>query len=117
MKKAITLGLAALLGLAGCSEELGETKPTKSSISGIPLSSATASQYGYDYFAGIFKVDGKTVLARTRNTHTSRVAEAQALVNMEINDGDNEAVQLTGHYENDRFFITSLESNGYTINF
>lgn len=120
MKEKLTrllFGASLLATMVGCSES-DQTKYTREVISGIPLSSGVCAYGGtHNSFAGTFRSGDKIFLARSVDSYAPEIAEAEALNNMEINDGDKEPVQLTGHYKDDRFIIETLKSNGYTINF
>ena len=36
-------------------------------------------------------------------------------LSFKINDGDNEQIELTGQYKDNKFEINSVTANGYTI--
>lgn len=129
VKKTLCALLAtSTIGLLGCVENIAEGKPKDITISGKPISVAyTSNTYSeYGAFAGVFEVDGKLLLAyrsRTGEKFASNQdeslpnAKAAAVVQSEMNDGDNELVSLTGQYRKNQFELSSIEANGYKIDF
>lgn len=106
------------------------TVPPVTTIKGIPLSVQQNGDFGKRgeqmfNLATVLDVDGKKVLASGYNSTTLafnghpslRVLEAAALIQSEMNDGDNEPIELTGEYSGNRFNIQSVTANGYRINF
>ena len=112
----------ATIGLAGCSEKSVEEIQKDITIFGKPISVVytpnTYSEYGG--FTGVFEVNGKPLLAYKQwksNKEGFPNAKAAALIQSEMNDGDDELVNLTGQYRGDQFELSSIEANGYKINF
>ncbi len=101
--------------LTGCQEE----KPLET-IVGKPLS-VTGQKAGWypGEIALVLEVEGKNVLAY--HDGTADYLSAAAIVQSEIDDGDNETVELVGRYENyenaNRFRIKSLKANGIYLKF
>jgi len=125
-KTLCVLVAAATIGLVGCDQksanEIQRDLEIKKeiTISGKPISVAytpsTKTEYGT--FAAVFEIDGKFLLAYRRETdRIIPYAEAAAVVQSEMNDGDNEPVNLIGHYQGNRFELSSIEANGYKIDF
>ena len=119
-----TLCTLALLG-ASCINDYPQNTPLET-ITGIPLSTGESYARDLGTFAVVIEQEGKHILARSGlsgnseqqyGTGTIQKATAQALVESEMNDGDDEPIELTGHYQDDRFIISSLKANGYTVNF
>ena len=104
----------------GHNEKSYEEKPKNVSVYAKPVSVAY-SPYTYEpgAFAGVFEVDGKLLLAYQSNINGSslKYIKAAALVQSEINDGDDELVKLTGQYKKDELELSSIEANGYKIDF
>ena len=119
-----TLVAVAAIGLGGCSERPVEEIATKDiTISGKPISVAynpnTHSEYGA--FAAVFDVEGKMLLTYKKGSNMQlrglSGVKATALIQSEIDDGDDESVKLTGQYRGNEFELSSIEANGYKVNF
>lgn len=70
----------------------------------------------------VIEVEGKKVLCFYNTNGVSNIdsltlSNANALIQSEINDGDDESIELTGTYKGNKFTINSLTANGYTVNF
>lgn len=110
------------LALSGCEKEESAKKPYENSyekIRGIPLSVGVS--YGpfndRSDIATVIEIEGKKVLGYARSRKGDKIAEAAALIQSEINDGDDEPIELTGSYNEDKFSIDSIRANGYVVNF
>ncbi|HLC56086.1 MAG TPA: hypothetical protein VJJ23_02510 [Candidatus Nanoarchaeia archaeon] len=123
----INLGIAGLelLGLIGCGETIKTPPnyvmiPEATEISGYPLSTGESYAKSWGSIATVLKLDDNTVLAYVdeNNGIPFKVAQAQAIIESEINDGDNEKVELTGEYESPTTFkIKSVRANGLEVKF
>ncbi len=130
LTRPIKLGIAGLglLSLVGCGETI-KTPPnyyvmiTKATeISGYPLSTGESYAKRDGSIATVLRLDdGTTVLAYKNvisNYGTKEIAQAQAIIESEINDGDNEKIELTGQYEDlTTFQIKSIRANGHEVIF
>lgn len=124
-KTLCALVAAAVIELAGCSEKQETQKDIK--LFGKPVSVAYAidTEHAYGAFAAVFNVEGKMLLAYKIGSNIQPTGHspviAAALLQSEIDDGDNELVKLTGQYvftglyKGDDFELSSIEANGYTI--
>ncbi len=113
------LGIGALIagiGITGC---FNEEKPIQYiTVKGKPLSVVIAeSNHGYGVLACVIEAEEKKILAYAHNYHNVLRAKAGALIQSEINDGDNDLVTLVGNYEDNILNIKSVEANGYKIEF
>ena len=117
----IVLAGALTLGGVGCSSNKSETATAVTTIDttlyGTPLSASQNSMEYFGAFAAVFDIGGKKVLAYHYGGGSLNHVEAEALVLSEILDGDNEEVEISGKYVNDRFELSTLKANGYQINF
>lgn len=111
------------IGLTACPYLLDNLPPQESqtiTISGKPISVAYTSSTNDEFakFAGVFEVDGKLLLTYSHGADGSRqVAKAAAIVLSEINDRDDELVNMTGKYTGNEFQLSSVQANGYKIDF
>lgn len=81
---------------------------------GTPMS-VVVNEYS---LATVLHMDGTPLLAYVRSSRRIENAQATALIQSEIADGDNESIELRGRYGDERtFVIESLTANGYTIDF
>ncbi|HLC77760.1 MAG TPA: hypothetical protein VJH92_01415 [Candidatus Nanoarchaeia archaeon] len=110
----IVLG-TTLLGSLGCSAE-SSIESKKLVLQGKPISVGESYGENRGSLATIIDIEGKLVLAQ-RYVYCKASSEALALVQSEINDGDNESITLYGEYEDNRFIMDSLTANGYTVDF
>lgn len=113
--------LVAGIGIPGC---FTEEKPIQqyTTIKGKPLSVviAVTGGNGYGILACIVEREEKKILAYASNYHNFTIVptiQAGALLQSEINDGDDDLVTLVGEYEENMFKIKSVEANGYKIKF
>ncbi|MBI5064760.1 hypothetical protein HZA97_00860 [Candidatus Woesearchaeota archaeon] len=97
---------------------------TVQTIRGKPLSVSETYGHGNGTVATVVDVDGKKVLAYIPLDQSAggngicAVAQATALFQSEIADGDDDFVELTGSYDpNGTFKISSLSANGYKVDF
>jgi len=72
---------------------------------------------GYGILACVVEREEKKILASAGNSFNLQRAKAAALLQSEINDGDNDLVTLVGNYEGNVFKIKSVEADGYKIEF
>ena len=127
----IKLGIAGLglLALVGCETKATVTDSNKqnftikseyTTISGIPLSVEHNSQ-GYTYarrLAIVVDVDDKKIFAYNPRYNTEKFLDAATIIQSEMNDGDNEAIELTGRYESPTTFkIKAVRANGFEVKF
>ena len=78
------------------------------------------SIYSGKSFADITVVidkNGKKILGYNNCGYFLAYSKAGALIQSEINDGDNDSIELTGNYEENTFKIKSVKANGYKIDF
>lgn len=129
MKLLTKLGLGAgavALGLVGaikvCEVYGGVEKETRAvEIKMVPKSVAIQNYGGFNsttalaIFGG---VNGKPLLAYN-NQWTMDAAKIKALIDAEINDGDNEAVTLRGSYDRSgtNFSLYGVKVNGYKFGY
>ena len=106
------------LTLSGCGGSRSEAPQEHEKIRGIPLSvSGTSADYSGG-LAVVIDIQGRKILGYTSGLHGPiKYAEAVALIQSEINDGDNETIELTGNYEYNKFRIRSIKANGYELEF
>jgi len=115
---------ASLVGIAATSifiskNRILEEKANEEILIGEPISLQISSGDTYSTFSTIIKDDkGKYILCKGPHLPTS---EAAALIESEMNDGDNEPIELRGIYIKEReinkkiFKINSVSANGYKI--
>ena len=108
------LGLAAIvMGSDASSHARNKTVE----LEGTPLNAKVAVAGTFTGMAGdmstVMRDDGKNIVAKLyKEGDVSYVVDAAALIQSEIDDGDNEKVMLEGHDNNDKFFvIKSVEAN------
>ena len=117
--KLARLGLAGILAVAGAvgCDNSSRVQPAEyETIRGRPLSVASASkEYGAD-LTTIIDYVGKKIIDNLSSSH-SNIAKAQALIQSEINDGDDEDIEIMGRYNkfSEEFYISSLKANGHTL--
>ncbi len=111
----VLVGVLAFGGVACKNENSNSNTQT---ISGIPLSAYSNDS---DCLATVLDVNGTKVLSYTYSGNLSMRhvlnTKGVALIQSEINDGDNEPIRLTGQYEGNHFKISSIEANGYKIDY
>lgn len=113
------LGIGACvagIGITGCFDE---EKPIQyTTVKGKPLAvSVVEGHYGYGTIACVVEADNKKILASAGNYLSYLRARAAALIQSEINDGDNDLVTLIGESRGDLLYLKSIEANGYKIEF
>lgn len=110
--------LVAALSI-GCGSSQNNSQPTYQTIKGRPLSVAIEQDHGGGHFSTVVDIDGKKVLCLFNSDVSIGcvASEAEALIQSEINDGDDESIELTGTYEGNKFNINSVTANGYTVDF
>lgn len=92
-------------------------------IRGKPISVSETYGQSTGTVATVLDVEGNKVLAHVsldQNSGGNRittVAQATALIQSEINDGDDDLVELTGKYVDGVFQMSSLSANGYKVDF
>ena len=115
------LGIGALvLALSGCVNNQSGNQQSNNqyqTIRGAPISVAESYARMEGSLATVLDVEGKHVLAYTSNGNTRSNAEATALIQSEISDGDEEPIELMGNYDGNRFVIKRVNANGYQVNF
>ena len=110
--------VSLILALSSCAKS--ESKKLES-IQGIPISIGKSFEGSTGYIATVIDINGRKVLGVKyyggvlTSTSTLIAAKYEALIQSEINDGDNEPITLYGHFDNDVFQIWGLEANGNTI--
>ena len=109
---------------AGCCNNTGSREhlnkiPEDITLSGKPISvNYTPNSYGYNSaFVGVFEIDGKSLLTYNSLSRGIQAQKAAVIVESERNDGDDELVKLTGHYNGNEFELSSVEANGYKVDF
>lgn len=126
MKKTLCGLVAAAVTVIGLTAYNEKTlKDNEVTIYGNPISATYAprTSESFGLFEGIFEVDGKPLSTYrfdiSSNFISSNLSNAEAfkVVQSEINDGDNESVILTGNYRGNQFRLSSLEANGYKVDF
>jgi hypothetical protein len=125
---AIVASAALLVGCGHYSDTLKSAYPeqinqqdkvaAQNTLRGKPISVAyDFGGYGNSAeIATVIDVSGQQVLAYGRLSDKNSI-EAAALIQSEMNDGDNEPIELVGKYEGARFVIESLKANNYQIDF
>lgn len=111
LNKLTSIALAGTIALSGCSNKDNQT------LNGLPISVGESFARKYGTLATVIDINGKKVLGYSRYSTTLKNAEAVALIQSEISDNDNEPVELTGKYVDDRFEIKSIKANGYQVDF
>ena len=89
-------------------------------VVGKPLSVATGIQNGADIITVVIDIDGEKLFCHhTNSLNELRYVTAEALIQSEIEDGDEEPIILKGIYENENNMLEmqSIEVNGYKIIF
>jgi len=120
----ITAGLlagATLLG--GCSHGVVQ-KATLEDITsyttqvGKPISVSGSVGYGEAYLAAVLDVQGTPSLGYVMGTsHEGDVIKAEALIESEINDNDEESIVWSGIQRQDGLQIKQIEVHDYVIKF
>ena len=107
--------------ILGCSGGVSKgNEPKYETITGLPISVGEFYDHGYGSIATVIVGgEGKIILAEyVGGLNTKTAARAQALIQSEIADGDNEPIELRGFYETDGTFkMQSLKANGYNVEF
>ena len=131
-KSLTTLLMGASLAFGGCdnsSSNSATSQPSYKTISGKPLSVAVAYGSLNGSLSTVIENNTGKILAFVPDYFGSSTREncskAEALIQSEINDKDNEDIELTGRYETNTsvselkpvFIITTVKANGYTIDF
>jgi hypothetical protein len=115
MKSKTLCGIVAAmaLGLSACSG----TKEITGVLEGVPKSVGEGSG-NYGVVAAVVEVKGTPILAYSKNSAANNVAMAEALLDYEINDDDNETVMMAGHFDGlKRYVISSIKVGDYQIDF
>jgi len=116
----IVLVGALALGGIGCSDNGQSNQQVNNqyqTIIGVPISVAESYARLKGSLATVLDVEGKYVLAYTSKGNTRTNAEATALIQSEISDGDEEPIELMGRYDGNRFIIKRVNANGYQVDF
>ena len=119
-KTLCALVAGTLLGCSGGASKENEPESKYETITGLPLSVGEFYDHGYGSIATIIVGgEGKIILAEYfGGLNTKTAAKAQALIQSEIADGDNEPIELRGSYQADGTFkMQSLKANGYGVEF
>lgn len=108
--------VAAAFNLSGCADK-DRNRPTEV-LNGVPISvSESFAQYN-GYVSIVLESEGKKVLATSLGYSSPLLnAKAEALVQSEINDNDQESIGLLGYFEGNEFKFKRLMANDYTLNF
>lgn len=117
-KTLCALVAGTILGCSGGASKGNE--PKYETITGLPISVGEFYDHGYGSIATVIVgAEGKIILAEYGGRlNTKTAARAQALIQSEINDGDNDEIELYGYYQADGTFkMQSLEANGYKVEF
>lgn len=128
MNKTICAVVASIaIGFGGCGWKSQPTnqniQQTYQTIQGKPISVDTEIyQHTKGSISTVLEVDGKKVLCSYStngwtNIYSLTLSNANALIQSEINDGDDELIELTGQYIGNEFKISSLKANGYVVSF
>ncbi|MBS3172004.1 hypothetical protein J4438_00265 [Candidatus Woesearchaeota archaeon] len=121
IKKTLTgIVLVGTLALSGCEDNQKDNQPNNNPyqiIRGAPISVAENYDEWGSTLATVLDINGKHVLAYTSNGRTRSNAEATALIQSEISDGDEELIELMGNYYENRFVIKRVNANGYQVDF
>ena len=107
--------LGALAGCDGKNDSVN--KPLEETVKGIPLSvQVVGGTHSVHELSTVLQdSEGKYILANGGHYPLSDVTDGAALIESEMNDGDNESVELRGYRNGNRFKINSISSNGYTV--
>lgn len=119
-KSLTSILLAAVGGLTGCTEQNEQNDMYKPrTISGLPISVAGYYARYSGAIAIVIEIEGKKILAYNETGRdTLQYAKANALIQSEISDGDNEKIELSGNYiNNSEFLMKSVKANGHRVNF
>lgn len=106
-------------GLEALGAGLSGPDPIERTVSGLPQSVAAM----YDGMYGgslsvVLDANGVLVLGSVSfNTHTYKIRDAEALINAEINDRDNEEIMLRGYDSEGKFIVNGISVGGYNIEF
>lgn len=121
MKTLCALVAATTLVFSSCARNDAEKqKDEYLTISGIPMGLGESYARTSGSLAVVLKVPNQSqpVLAYTYISLDCRTsAEAQALIQSEINDGDEEEIELFGKYDGKKFQIKRLKANGLEVDF
>lgn len=124
-KSICALVVAVALGMAGCGNNAADKpkyqpisgQPVYETISGQPIS-LDHSDYG---IAAVIDCNAKKILAYNGDSRTDnelKYVKAAALIESEISDGDKEAIELSGYYDDKgEFYFSRVKANGYQIDF
>ncbi len=104
------------LGLSGCVEN-NVSKEKYAVVSGKPLSVAGYAHENHSYLSVVIDVEGKNLLGKAYPVWSGEAFDAVAIIQSEINDGDDDKIELRGSYSGDNFHITSFSANGYDFYF
>lgn len=115
MIKQTICGIVAAAALA-CSGQPNQ-EPKYETITGTPLSVAQFSGRLGGYVSTVIQTEGKTILTQSDYCLGVVCSNAEALIQSEITDGDDEPIELTGQYQADGTFkFSKVKANGMTIN-
>ena len=118
--------LVLVMSMSGCieTEEKSIEEKYPSVIIGKALSVAEGSGNSSGVMAAVLEADSKYILARTEYQRHYKLAKAMALIQSEISDGDDEMVELRGHYSGQYeekgkgiFIIHYAKANGLEVEF
>ena len=117
------LASGIMLGsLIGCNPNATKEIPLEEKISGTPLSVSSSTGHGGHSLSIIInpydeKFGTNNLLCNTNIGYKVNFTDANALIQSEINDGDNDPIELEGYLNNKIFKIKKVHLNGYTISF
>jgi hypothetical protein len=126
--------LAGLIATVGCSdnvynsESVNKNVPYPEIISGIPLSAESTNDGRYDggsyimetnLFIVLQNSNGEIILGGYNGVNDSgKTDRIKAVIQSEINDGDNQPIKLYGSFKDEtqnEFSIGRVEANGFTV--
>jgi hypothetical protein len=115
-----TLLAASTLAFSGCSKDPESPQPLYETVSARPITVKSAAGHAHGYLAMVLEMKGKKVVAISKWTPLDRLAKADALVQSEIDDGDQEEIYVSGWMNGETFETNRvgvrLNSNVYIIN-
>ncbi len=119
VKDLTSLLFVGFLGLSGCVEDNKEqvSKRNYIAVSGKPLSVVGYAHENHSYLSVVVNFEGKNILGKAYPIWSEEAFDALAIIQSEINDGDNDKIELRGNYSGNSFNITSFSANGYDFYF
>ena len=73
---------------------------------------------GYNYLSTVIQNEkGEHILCSNKKTYMSKLTDATALIESEMNDRDSQPIEITGYQQEKKFIMSSVSTNGYRINF